>query len=85
MADERVVGGEELAVLDAIRALPAAYAETLLMRLLEGMTGPEIAARTGLTPESVRVNLCRGMKRLRRALGDELPARDKIAVEGGRS
>jgi RNA polymerase sigma-70 factor (ECF subfamily) len=55
-------------VLDAIQALPAAYRETLILRLVEGMTGPEIAARTGLTPESVRVNLCRGMKQLRQAL-----------------
>ncbi len=54
--------------LAAVRALPEAYRETLMMRLVEGMTGPEIAARTGLTPESVRVNLCRGMKLLREAL-----------------
>jgi RNA polymerase sigma-70 factor (ECF subfamily) len=33
------------------------------------MTGPEIARQTGLTPDSVRVNLCRGMKLLREALG----------------
>jgi RNA polymerase sigma-70 factor, ECF subfamily len=52
-------------VLDLIRKLPGAYCETLILRLVEGMTGPEIAARTGLTPESVRVNLCRGMKMLR--------------------
>ncbi len=39
-----------------------------MLRLVEGMTGPEIAARTGLTPDSVRVNLCRGMKLLREAL-----------------
>jgi RNA polymerase sigma-70 factor, ECF subfamily len=48
--------------------LPEAYRETLMMRLVEGMTGPEIAARTGLTPDSVRVNLHRGMKLLRDAL-----------------
>ena len=54
--------------LVTIRALPEAYRETLLMRLVEGMTGPEIAARTGLTPDSVRVNLHRGMKLLREAL-----------------
>ena len=54
--------------LDAIRALPEAYRETLMMRLVEGMTGPEIAARSGLTPDSVRVNLHRGMKLLREAL-----------------
>jgi len=54
--------------LAAIRVLPEAYRETLMMRLVEGMTGPEIAARTGLTPDSVRVNLHRGMKLLREAL-----------------
>jgi RNA polymerase sigma-70 factor (ECF subfamily) len=55
-------------VLERIRSLPEAYRETLVMRLVEGMTGPEIAERTGLTPESVRVNLCRGMRMLREVL-----------------
>jgi RNA polymerase sigma-70 factor (ECF subfamily) len=55
-------------VLDVIRALPDAYRETLVLRLVEGMTGPEIADRTGLTPASVRVNLHRGMKLLRERL-----------------
>lgn len=63
------VEAEALAVLDAIRRLPEAYTETLLMRLVEGMTGAEIAERTGLTPASVRVNLHRGMKQLRQMLG----------------
>jgi len=56
-------------ILKAIRALPDAYRETLCLRLVEGMTGPEIAERTNLTPESVRVNLHRGMKLLREKLG----------------
>jgi RNA polymerase sigma-70 factor (ECF subfamily) len=56
-------------VLSAIRALPESYSETLVLRLVEGMTGTEIADRTGLTPESVRVNLHRGMKMLRQRLG----------------
>jgi RNA polymerase sigma-70 factor (ECF subfamily) len=55
--------------LRAIRNLPEAYRETLILRLVEGLSGPEIAELTGLTPESVRVNLHRGMTRLRRALG----------------
>lgn len=54
--------------LNAIRELPGAYRETLMLRLVEGMTGPEIASRTGLTSESVRVNLHRGMKLLRAKL-----------------
>ena len=57
------------AILDAIRALPDAYRETLILRLVEGMTGPEIAERTGLAPGSVRVNLHRGMHQLREKLG----------------
>jgi len=60
---------EALAVLGVIRTLPEAYRETLVLRLVEGMTGPEIAARTGLTAASVRVNLHRGMKQLRERLG----------------
>jgi RNA polymerase sigma-70 factor (ECF subfamily) len=60
---------EATEALNALRALPDAYRETLIMRLVEGMTGPEIAARTGLTPDSVRVNLHRGMKLLRAQLG----------------
>jgi RNA polymerase sigma-70 factor (ECF subfamily) len=59
---------EAFEVLELIRQLPEAYRETLVLRLVEGMTGPEIAERTGLTPESVRVNLCRGMKMLRELL-----------------
>ena len=55
-------------VLDVIRRLPEAYRETLILRLVEGLTGPEIAERTGLKADSVRVNLCRGMKLLRESL-----------------
>lgn len=62
--------GAELAqVLAALRALPEAYQETLILRLVEGLTGPEIAEHTGLSPGSVRVNLHRGMKLLRERLG----------------
>jgi RNA polymerase sigma-70 factor (ECF subfamily) len=59
---------DALLVLAAIRRLPDAYRETLTLRLVEGMTGPEIAERTGLTEGSVRVNLHRGMKQLRQHL-----------------
>ena len=62
-----------MAVLEMVRKLPEAYRETLLMRLVEGMTGDEIAERSGLTPASVRVNLHRGMKLLREKLGWNQP------------
>jgi RNA polymerase sigma-70 factor (ECF subfamily) len=74
-ADDTRPQAEARAALAAIRALPAAYRETLVLRLVEGMTGQEIADRTGLTPASVRVNLHRGMKRLRDALASNRGAR----------
>ena len=55
-------------VLATIRSLPEAYRQTLVLRLVEGMSGAEIAERTGLTEGSVRVNLHRGMELLREAL-----------------
>ena len=60
---------EAAQVLTALRELPEAYQETLILRLVEGMSGPEIAEQTGLSPGSVRVNLHRGMKLLRDKLG----------------
>ncbi|TNE84156.1 MAG: sigma-70 family RNA polymerase sigma factor [Deltaproteobacteria bacterium] len=58
-------------VLRHLAALPETYAETLALRLIEGLTGPEIAERTGMTHGSVRVNLTRGMKLLRERLNLE--------------
>ena len=55
-------------LLAIVRTLPDAYRETLVLRLVEELTGPEIADRTGLTPASVRVNLHRGFKLLREKL-----------------
>jgi RNA polymerase sigma-70 factor, ECF subfamily len=60
--------GQAAAILAAIQSLSRAYRETLILRLVEGMTGPEIAARTGMTHGSVRVNLHRGMQQLRAKL-----------------
>lgn len=65
----REIDSDTLAALDAVRRLPEAYRETLSMRLVEGMSGADIAERTGMTPASVRVNLHRGMKMLRELLG----------------
>jgi RNA polymerase sigma-70 factor, ECF subfamily len=54
--------------LDALKSLPEAYRETLALRLIDGLSGPEIAHKTGLTPGSVRVNLHRGLALLRAKL-----------------
>lgn len=59
-------------VLACIRELPEAYRETLVLRLVAGLSGQEIAERTGMTHGSVRVNLTRGMALLRPRLGEVL-------------
>jgi len=61
---------EAAVILAVVRTLSEPYREPLILRLVEGMTGPEIAARTGLTHGSVRVNLCRGMQLLREKLAE---------------
>jgi RNA polymerase sigma-70 factor, ECF subfamily len=66
-----------LAALDAIRSLPDAYREPLILRFVEGMTGPEIAERMGLTHGSVRVNLHRGMQLLREKLNPEAGSKSR--------
>jgi RNA polymerase sigma-70 factor, ECF subfamily len=58
-----------LSLLEAIRSLPETYREPLILRFVEGMTGPEIAIRTGMKHGSVRVNLHRGMQLLREKIG----------------
>lgn len=63
------VAADAAAAIAAIQELPEAYRETLALRLLAGMSGPEIASLTGLTPDSVRVNLHRGFRLLRARLG----------------
>lgn len=60
-------------ILQHIRQLPHAYREPLTLRLVLDLSGPEIAERTGLTPGSVRVNLCRGLKLLRERLTQGVP------------
>ena len=55
-------------VLGIVRGLPEAFRETLLMRLVAGLSGPEIAARTGMSHGTVRVNLHRGMALVREKL-----------------
>ncbi len=72
MHDELIAARRSTAhqALAAIASLPEAYRETLLLRFVGGLSGPEIAARTELTHGSVRVNLHRGVALLRERLGE---------------
>ena len=72
ISDRRRPANEANEILAVMQRMPVTYKETLVLRLVEGLTGPEIAEQTGMTPESVRVNLHRGMKMLRKELGVEV-------------
>lgn len=70
-ADQAAARSDAERMLARIRELPEAYVEPLLLRLVEGMSGPEIAEHCDLSPGYVRVNLHRGMKLLRERLEHE--------------
>lgn len=57
-------------VLGALHALPERYREPLTLRLVEQMSGEEIAAKLGLTHGTVRVYLHHGLRLLREQLGE---------------
>jgi RNA polymerase sigma-70 factor (ECF subfamily) len=62
---------DALDLLEAMRELPEGHREILVLRFVEGMTGPEIAAAVGLTPGSVRVKLHRAVTMLRQQIRHE--------------
>jgi RNA polymerase sigma-70 factor, ECF subfamily len=78
--NDHAVEQEAATILAVLRTLPESYCEPLTLRLVEGMTGPEIAARTGMTHGSVRVNLCRGMEMLREKLADKAKGAGRAAT-----
>jgi RNA polymerase sigma-70 factor (ECF subfamily) len=57
-------------VLAALRRLPERLREPLVLRLVEEMSGEEIADQTGLSHGTVRVYLHHGFAQLRALLGD---------------
>jgi RNA polymerase sigma-70 factor (ECF subfamily) len=63
----------EQAVLlaDALEQLPADYRDVLILRHLEGLTFPEVAARMGRTVDSVEKLWARALVRVRRAFGEQ--------------
>jgi len=53
---------------DALEKLPTDYRDVIVLRSLEGLTFPEVAARMGRTPVSVERLWTRALPRLKQAL-----------------
>ncbi len=61
---ERVDQQHELEVLtDAMRALPDRCRQVLMLRYLDNLSYKEIAAQLGISPETVKVHMAKGMRR----------------------
>lgn len=56
---------------DALKRISEDYREVIVLRHLEGLTFPEVAARMGRSEDSVKKLWARGLARLRHALGDQ--------------
>jgi RNA polymerase sigma-70 factor, ECF subfamily len=69
----RLVARREQAVLlaDAIKCLPADYAEVIILRHLEGLPLAEVASRMGRSVDSVKKLWVRGIARLRGSLAGQ--------------
>lgn len=61
--------GDAAQVREAILRLPEKYRDPLAMQVLGGMTGDEIAERTGQQPGAVTTQLFRARQRLKDLLG----------------
>lgn len=71
---------QRLDLARAVARLPAR--QRALVRLhLQGHTGPEIAARLGLTPRSTSTLLARAIRRMRRAVGGPNPSSAATGVQ----
>lgn len=63
-AAERVDQQQELDVLaDAVRALPDRCRQVIMLRYLDGLAYKEIAGQLGISPETVKVHMAKGMRR----------------------
>lgn len=55
---------QELEILaDAVRALPDRCRQVIMLRYLDGLAYKEIAVHLGISPETVKVHMAKGMRR----------------------
>jgi len=79
-AEARLIASERMAALDrALAALPGRQREAVVLRHIEGLSNPEIAAVLGVGVEAVESLTARGRRGLAHALG---PYRALLGFEG---
>jgi len=66
--DPGAAGGDRMALLDALRALPTRQREVLVLRFYLGMVEAEVADQLGISVGSVKQHSSRGLAALQRAV-----------------
>jgi RNA polymerase sigma-70 factor (ECF subfamily) len=70
---QRAAHREQAVLLaDALKTLPPAYGEVIILHHFEGLSLPEVARRLGRSPDGVKKLWLRALVRLRHALGNSL-------------
>jgi RNA polymerase sigma-70 factor (ECF subfamily) len=72
----------DAALVEAVRALPEPYSETIELRFFDDLPLARIAGYQGVTIEGVKYRLRRALKLLREALAGELPTNDDSIADG---
>ncbi len=84
-AGELIDQQHELEILaEAVRALPDRCRQVILLRYLDGLAYKEIATQLGISPETVKVQMAKGMRRCaeffqQRGLIEQTPAQERAA------
>lgn len=83
-AAEQIDLNHELEVLaEAVRALPDRCRQVLMLRYLDGLSYREIGTQLGISPETVKVHMAKGMRRCAAFFAERgLPETDSPDQEG---
>jgi RNA polymerase sigma-70 factor (ECF subfamily) len=74
-----VSGQERVELHDLLHALPESYREPLVLQVLGGFSGKEIADLLGITEQNVMVRLTRARQALRRLAAPDAEHEEKVA------
>ena len=78
--DEADATATRLALAAALRALPQRQREVVVLRHLHGYTQDEVAEALGVSSETVKTHLRRGVEALRERLGEEFGRTNIVAT-----
>lgn len=73
------------ALADAVRALPDRCRQVIMLRYLDELSYKEIAAQLGISPETVKVHMAKGIRRCAAFFAEHGLLRSDLPIAGGAS